>query len=625
MALGVHNDLKSTLIAEGDDDTEAVSVKVFFNELSVRIVTAYGPQENAIKERKDKFWEFLEKEVNDAELEGEGLIIQMDGNLDAGKNVVRKDPNCQNQNGKLFCQFLARNSNLIVVNTLEICDGVITRKRELENRTEEAILDFYIINEKMRPFVKKMQIDENKIFSLVNTAQYKKNNRLIETDHNALILDLELNFNKIKPRREEILNLKNKAGQEAFFKETEKNQELIDCFTNNQPFEAQCRQWKNIFDNIIRKCFKKIRIKPKKVETKTELLLAERMKLKQQVKLSNLDENMKMNLKIRINQIENDIGEDVKEENFKVITETVKEFGGESINVSGRKKVWQVLKNRFPKTSHSVPVGKKDSKGKIITNHEQLKQLYMKTYRQRMRNRPMKDKLKHMQDLKNKLFEVRLELSKRHKSKPWQLVHLEVVLKSLKKNKSRDPNGWINELFTDGVLGHDLKISLLYIFNKIKQENKIPDFVRLADVCTIYKGKGARNELVNERGIFVVSIMRSILMKLIYLDYYPILDRSMSDSQVGARKRKNIRNHIWIINGIIADIKNGKSKKLVDIQIFNYKQCFDGLWLQECLNDFYQAGLKDDKFAVLYNSNMNVNIAITSILICTVGRFPYPH
>ena len=289
MALGVHNDLKSTLIAEGDDDTEAVSVKVFFNELSVRIVTAYGPQENAIKERKDKFWEFLEKEVNDAELEGEGLIIQMDGNLHAGKNVVRNDPNCQNQNGKLFCQFLARNSNLIVVNTLEICDGVITRKRELENRTEEAILDFYIINEKMRPFVKKMQIDESKIFSLVNTAQYKKNNRLIETDHNALILDLELNFNKIKPRREEILNLKNKAGQEAFFKETEKNQELIDCFTNNQPFEAQCRQWKNIFDNIIRKCFKKIRIKPKKVETKTELLLAERMKLKQQVKLSNLD------------------------------------------------------------------------------------------------------------------------------------------------------------------------------------------------------------------------------------------------------------------------------------------------------------------------------------------------
>ena len=87
---------------------------------------------------------------------------------------------------------------------------------------------------------------------------------------------------------------------------------------------------------------------------------------------------------------------------------------------------------------------------------------------------------------------------------------MEAVLKSLKKNKSRDPNGWINELFTYGVLGNDLKISLLYIFNRIKQENRIPDFIRLADVSTIYKGKGAKNELVNERGIFVVPIMRNI-------------------------------------------------------------------------------------------------------------------
>ena len=88
-------------------------------------------------------------------------------------------------------------------------------------------------------------------------------------------------------------------------------------------------------------------------------------------------------------------------------------------------------------------------------------------------------------------------------------------------------------------------------------------------------------------------------MRLIYQDTYDTIDQSMSDSQVGSRKKKNIRNHIWIIHGIIADIKSGKSKKPVDIQIFDYKQCFDGLWLQECLNDFYEAGLNDDKLALL--------------------------
>ena len=90
----------------------------------------------------------------------------------------------------------------------------------------------------------------------------------------------------------------------------------------------------------------------------------------------------------------------------------------------------------------------------------------------------------------------------------------------------------------DGIAGNNLKLSLLHIFNKIKEENKIPGFIRRADVSTIYKGKGSKKELVNERGIFVVSILRSILMRLIYSDYYSILDHSMSDSQIGLKEER---------------------------------------------------------------------------------------
>ena len=36
-------------------------------------------------------------------------------------------------------------------------------------------------------------------------------------------------------------------------------------------------------------------------------------------------------------------------------------------------------------------------------------------------------------------------------------------------------------------------------------------------------------------------------MRLIYLDYYPVIEKGMSDSQVGARKDKNIRNLIILI------------------------------------------------------------------------------
>ena len=98
-------------------------------------------------------------------------------------------------------------------------------------------------------------------------------------------------------------------------------------------------------------------------------------------------------------------------------------------------------------------------------------------------------------------------------------------------------------------------------------------------------------------------------MRLIYNDKYQVIDDNMSDSNVGARKGKNIRNHIFVINGIITDILNTKGKA-VDIQILDYKQCFDAMWLEETLNDLYEAGVNDDQLAILYEANKTVDVAV---------------
>ena len=34
----------------------------------------------------------------------------------------------------------------------------------------------------------------------------------------------------------------------------------------------------------------------------------------------------------------------------------------------------------------------------------------------------------------------------------------------------------------------------------------------------------------------------------------------MSDSQVGGRRGKNVRNNVWIVNGIIRDVLSSKNK-----------------------------------------------------------------
>ena len=78
---------------------------------------------------------------------------------------------------------------------------------------------------------------------------------------------------------------------------------------------------------------------------------------------------------------------------------------GNQLDGSGRKNLWSLLKKKFPKTAHATPVGKKDRKGKLITNHMELKHLYLKTYTQRLRNRPIKEEF---QELKDGVFDAEI-------------------------------------------------------------------------------------------------------------------------------------------------------------------------------------------------------------------------
>ena len=74
----------------------------------------------------------------------------------------------------------------------------------------------------------------------------------------------------------------------------------------------------------------------------------------------------------------------------------------------------------------------------------------------------------------------------------------------------------------------------------IKEELAIPEVMEFANIPAIYKGKGEKNNLENERGIFGINILRSLLLKTIYNDEYDTIDSNMLYSNVWGRKRKNI-------------------------------------------------------------------------------------
>ena len=101
-------------------------------------------------------------------------------------------------------------------------------------------------------------------------------------------------------------------------------------------------------------------------------------------------------------------------------------------------------------------------------------------------------------------------------------------------------------------------------------------------------------------------------MRMIYNDKYPVIDSNMSDCQMGARKNKGCKNNIFIVNGIIHDVLSSKNMKPVLLQIYDYAQMFDSISLMQAVSDVYDAGFDDDKLALVYKANDEINMAVNT-------------
>ena len=138
----------------------------------------------------------------------------------------------------------------------------------------------------------------------------------------------------------------------------------------------------------------------------------------------------------------------------------------ENINLN---QVWKTLNKLCPKVGGSLPTAKRNHKGRIVSAPGEIKKLLAKEYKERLRSRPARPDLCGLTKRKRRIFRMKLKLAEENSSSPWNMNDLDNALQDLKNNKSRDPEGLINELFKKDVIGQDLKISLLSMLNGLKK------------------------------------------------------------------------------------------------------------------------------------------------------------
>ena len=281
LVVGALHDLQPVLVRQGDDIVECITIEVTAGATKIRCVNGYGPQIGDSKERKEKFWNYLDKEVFDAEENDIGLVIEIDSNSWAGSALIPNDPNTQNGNGKLLELFLHRNKGMCLVNSYPLCHGLITRKRETINRHEKAAMDLFIVCKRIFPSVLQMNVDELGKHQLTNFNGIRHKRKVTQSDHAMIQLTLDLQFPQMRQVRNELYNFKCKESQNYFKGLTTNTRKFSICFEGDNAFKDQIRKWQSNLKSCIVQSFSKIRSRKRKFsESEIGELLEKRKKIK---------------------------------------------------------------------------------------------------------------------------------------------------------------------------------------------------------------------------------------------------------------------------------------------------------------------------------------------------------
>ena len=285
-----------------------------------------------------------------------------------------------------------------------------------------------------------------------------------------------------------VYNLKNKECQMKFKKYTSETKMLSSTVDEKDDINNVIERFMIKVDGCIALNFKKIR-KQKKHKTENIDLHDKRRSLKTKTDAESKNELAKVTQELA----------DRAEVNYKKIVEELKKLNPEDKGINA-KELWKLKRKMCPKIQ-DAPSAMTDKSGNLLTSDKALKKRALEVYADRLEGNDMKP---HLQDLErdvDTLCELRVNISKSKTTDPWSMEDLKVVLKQLKSDKSRDPDGYINELFKESVGGSDLVLGILKIMNMIKKQQVYPKILEKCNISSIYKKK-SRKDFENYRGIF---------------------------------------------------------------------------------------------------------------------------
>ena len=509
-----------------------------------------------------------------------------------GRVLKEMKPEEESKGGKVLKEMMEE-EELETVNNMKVCTGCKwTWTRTVLGVTKKSTLDYILVEKENSNSINEAHIDEEK-----EITPYHETTHRTYTDHRAMTVTINTSvLATYDNRKKKVMTSK---GYKKFSDLLKKNK-VSQIWKDQDTIHNIYRKWSNKVIEIKNQCMtnRKKKNKSRKVK-QLKNILKQLKRYKERCKDTAKKEVLRNRMRFIRIHIENQLKREKANKIFAAVNKIRKSGGG-----FNETSFWEVKKEILGKRKCENKTINKEN-GERTCKKEEVLQTYKNFYEQLFKS---KERNQEKSSIIEKKLDKIIQSAKTQRPITIDDKDIEEGYKKLKRKKAEDFDGWKNELILAG--GTEMKISLKHMCNKIFKDLITPEQWDHVIVKSIYKNKGAKLEMENRRGIFLTMILSKFFENMILRN-----DTSrMYPWQNGGGKRRSDIDNSLIINAIIDN--NRRLNKKTYFIFADAVKCFDNLWLQDCLIDLCDLGMREREIALIYQLNKKIKVIVDT----PVGR-----
>lgn len=585
----IKSDLKSTMAPHYTQrDLEILWLSVSRKcAKPIYIGVYYGKQETTCnKNIIQTEMENLSDEILELKQEGE-VIICMDANAKVG--LMGEE---HSRNGRLM-EDLFNECEMTIINRTKVCKGVITRQNR-KRPEERSAIDLVASTYEATQWITNMEIDES--------GDYRMRG-INESDHNTILVSLEVaNVRPIKDSRRTTWNLK--APEEKVVQFKERIRSFIGKATmvmkdQGKTMDERYQAWERLLYKAAISTIGKTTAKSKCLSTSETMktLRNQRRQLKKDFeKEANPEEKRKLLNDYIMKQ------QEVRDQACHEECERVK---GRLQRMEGEHVQGQFWKERklMKKDETSSWLITKDDQGQRIYDPELNKENIANYYEQLFSKIP-RDHHPYHDEVKAALEHLKTNRNDDGGELDEVPTLSEVKAAILNKKNGKSTTDWKNEIIKLG--GEEMARFVYPVICAFWQEESPPQQWNLGLMTNVWKGKGDREVMENQRGITVSSAIGTIAEEIVFNRVSKVIQ--FTQAQAGGRKGGSTADHVFVLKNTMALAK--KQRRNLIITFYDVAKAYDKADMDNMLFCINQAGVKGKLWRLVKSLNEGLSAQI---------------